>query len=288
MAISSLKYEILLESFGLSLKGEFVNNSEVNLLKNAVEDYWNKQPCNIKHSIKEIGTKEYFDEVEIRKYFVEPHILKFADFKKYTRKKVLEIGCGIGTDAINFARDGAIYTGLELSSSSLDICKSRFEVFDLKAKLLLGDAENLPPEIKSDGDYDLIYSFGVLHHTPSIENAFQQISKICKSGTEFKFMVYAKNSYKNALISQGLEQPEAQYGCPIANTYTREEITNLLFSHGFEVKTISQDHIFPYSIPEYKKYEYKKLPWFEIMPTELFQALEMELGWHLLITASKI
>lgn len=91
MARNSLKFEILLESFGLTLKGEFVNNSEVNLLKNAVEDYWNKQPCNIKHSIKEIGTKEYFDEVEIRKYFVEPHILEFADFKKYTGKRFLKL-----------------------------------------------------------------------------------------------------------------------------------------------------------------------------------------------------
>ena len=69
-----------------------------------VHDYWNARPCNIRHSTKPVGTREYFDEVEARKYFVESHIPGFADFERWRGKKVLEIGCGIGTDTINFAR----------------------------------------------------------------------------------------------------------------------------------------------------------------------------------------
>ena len=69
-----------------------------------IKNYWNNQPCNINHSSKEILSKEYFDEVEIKKYFVEPHIPKFAEFDKWKDKRVLEIGCGIGTDSINFAK----------------------------------------------------------------------------------------------------------------------------------------------------------------------------------------
>lgn len=69
-----------------------------------VAGYWNRRPCNIRHSTAEVGTKQYFEEVEARKYFVEPHIPKFADFSKWKGKKVLEIGCGIGTDTMNFAR----------------------------------------------------------------------------------------------------------------------------------------------------------------------------------------
>ena len=80
-----------------------------------VEQYWDTRPCNIRHSDKEVGTLEYFEEVEKRKYFVEPHIPTFADFQSWREKRVLEIGCGIGTDAINFAKNGAIYTGIELS-----------------------------------------------------------------------------------------------------------------------------------------------------------------------------
>ncbi len=80
-----------------------------------VKEYWNQRPCNIRHSTKPLGTKEYFDEVEARKYFVEPHIPRFAQFERWRGKKVLEIGCGIGTDTINFARHGADVTAIELS-----------------------------------------------------------------------------------------------------------------------------------------------------------------------------
>jgi len=69
---------------------------------NLVKSFWDKQPCNIKHSKKEIGSKDFFDEVEQKKLYVEPHIIDFTEFKNWKNKKVLEIGCGIGTAAINF------------------------------------------------------------------------------------------------------------------------------------------------------------------------------------------
>ena len=99
-------------------------------------------------------------------------------------------------------------------------------------------------------------------------------------------MLYAKNSWKNIMIDAGLDQPEAQSGCPIAFTYLPDEIPALLA--GFAVKKIDQRHIFPYVIEKYVKYEYEVQPWFKAMPAQMFQALERSLGWHLCIVGRPI
>jgi ubiquinone/menaquinone biosynthesis C-methylase UbiE len=249
-----------------------------------VAAYWNRQPCNLNHSTSTRGTKKYFDEVEQKKYKVEPHIPEFADFSKWSGKRVLEIGMGIGTDAINFARAGAVYTGIELSVESLNLARQRFELYNLTGKLLEGDVENLKQILKGEV-YDLVYSFGVLHHTTDIKKALREIYQVCHENSQVKLMLYAKNSWKNALIQSGLSQPEAQPDCPIANTYTREEIEALLKETNFLLTNFSQKHIFPYEISEYKKNNYIKESWFEVMPPEIFRALENHFGWHLLIDA---
>tara|TARA_Y100001968_G_scaffold283587_1_gene282332 strand:- start:988 stop:1761 length:774 start_codon:yes stop_codon:yes gene_type:complete len=247
-----------------------------------VEDYWDKQPCNSLHSKKEIGTKDYFEEVESRRYKVEPHIKNFVSFEKWNNKHVLEIGCGIGTEAINFAKFGAHYTGTDLSEESIKIAKMRFKVYNKKAKLFHGNSEELSNFLPIK-KYDLIYSFGVIHHSPYPKKIISEIKKYMHADTILQIMVYAKNSWKNFMIEVGLDQPEAQYGCPIANTYSKEEVIDLL--QGLKVLSIDQKHIFPYKINDYKQGKYNKEPWFESMPPEMFDVLQKKLGWHLLIKA---
>ncbi len=264
-----------------------------------VKKYWDGRPCNIKHSQSPFGTRQYFDEVEKRKYFVEPHIPEFAEFKKWAGKKVLEIGCGIGTDTINFAREGAYVSAMELSEKSLEITKKRAEVFGLadKIKFYCADAEELS-KVVSVEPYDLIYSFGVIHHTPHPEKAIEEIKKYTKPGTVVKIMVYYRFSWKVfwILFSYGkgafwklkkliAQYSEAQTGCPITYTYSKREARELL--RGFKIKDISVDHIFSYKISDYVKYKYTKVWYFRYLPKFIFSWLEKNFGWHLLITAVK-
>lgn len=260
---------------------------------NVVKKFWDDRPCNIRHSTKEIGTKPYFDDVERRKYFVEPHIPKFADFEKWKGKKVLEIGCGIGTDSINFAKAGAILTCVELSDVSLELTKKRFDVFGLTAKFYSANAEELSKIVPIES-YDLIYSFGVIHHTPNPSNVFNEIKKYANQNTVVKIMLYAKYSWKSIMffITQGYKfnfslnktiqyYAEAQLNCPVANVYTKNSLKELL--HDFNIIDAKKDHIFPYIIKDYVKYVYNKKIIFKLMPKWLFKWLESKLGWHYLI-----
>jgi SAM-dependent methyltransferase len=190
---------------------------------NEIESYWNTRPCNIKHSKAKEGTSQYFDEVSTRRYFVEPHIPGFTEFHKWSGKRILEIGCGMGTDAAEFAKAGALYTGLELSEKSLDFARKRFELFGLKGNFFHGDAENLSRIIPVE-EFDLVYSFGVIHHTRNPQAIIDQVPKFLGARSEFRLMLYAKQSWKAIMIAGGFDQPEAQAGCPVAFTFDRDDI----------------------------------------------------------------
>jgi 2-polyprenyl-3-methyl-5-hydroxy-6-metoxy-1,4-benzoquinol methylase len=264
-----------------------------------VQDYWNSRPCNIRHSTAPVGTKEYFDQVEARKYFVEYHIPAFAEFQRWRGKKVLEIGCGIGTDTINFARAGAQVTTVDLSEKSMELARTRAAVFGLEDRIRFypENAEQLSSFVPVE-PYDLIYSFGVIHHTPHPEAVLEQLRQYTRPGTTIKVMVYHRRSYKVGwiLLTEGKGQfwklsewvaknSEAQTGCPVTYTYTRREGRQLLERHGFRVTDVRVEHIFPYRIADYVQYRYVREWYFRWMPQSLFRFLERRLGWHLCLTA---
>jgi len=264
-----------------------------------VRDYWNARPCNIRHSPKPVGTREYFDEVEARKYLVEPHIPAFAEFEKWKGKKVLEIGCGIGTDTINFARNGAQVTAVDLTEKALEMTRKRAEVFGVadRVRAIQANAEQISESVPVES-YDLVYSFGVIHHTPSPERVLEEIRKYVTPSTTLKIMVYYRWSWKVLwiLFVYGKGQfwkldeliarySEAQTGCPVTYSYSRKSGRRLLEQHGFRVTDVSVDHIFSYNIPDYVAYRYRKVWYFRWIPKPLFRALERAFGWHLCLTA---
>lgn len=249
-----------------------------------VESYWNVQPCSVLHGKSEKGSLDYFDELTHRRYFVQPHIPAFAEFGKWRDKKVLEIGCGVGTDAEQFARYSADYTGVELSEASMNLAAERFRLNKLPGRFYKGNAENLEQILPPSAKYDLVYSFGVIHHTPDPKAVIRQAHYMMERGSQLRIMLYAENSYKAALIDAGLAQSEAQADCPIANRYTEQQIIDLLAPQ-FTVTRLVRDHIFPYQVEPYKNHEYVKEPWFQAMPDDVFRAMEVKLGWHWLIWA---
>lgn len=255
-------------------------------LKQKIEAYWNRQPCNVRHSQQELGTIEYFEEVSARRYYVEPHILDFAGFHKWQGRRVLEIGCGIGTDAEQFVRHGADYTGIDISKESIALCLQRFKVLGLHGKFFHTNLLEDSILLKEIGEFDLVYSYGVLHHSPNIDHHIAQIHKLVKPGGEFRFMVYAKNSWKYAMIQKGLDQFEAQAECPYAEAFTKDDIGQLLDGM-FEIERIRQDHCFMYNVPLYRQGQYQLEPWFEAMPPTMREAVREYLGWHLLVKARK-
>jgi 2-polyprenyl-3-methyl-5-hydroxy-6-metoxy-1,4-benzoquinol methylase len=265
----------------------------------AVRAYWNSRPCNIRHSTKPVGTREYYDEVEARKYFVEPHIPRFAEFERWNGKKVLEIGCGIGTDTINFARAGAQVTAVDLTEQSLEVARQRAKVFGLEHQIrfIQADAETLSETVPVE-PYDLVYSFGVIHHTPDPNRVLDEIRKYVTAESTVKIMVYNRWSWKVFWIlfvyGKGqfwkldrlvAEYSEAQTGCPVTYSCSRTEGRRWFESRGFRITDVMVDHIFPYAIAEYVQYRYQVVWYFRWMPKTLFRALERAFGWHLCLTA---
>ncbi len=248
-------------------------------LTNTIKTYWDKRPCNLRHSELPVGTKEYFDAVEHKRYKVEPHNWVFADFDAYKGKRVLEIGCGIGTDAVNFARAGADYTGCELSDVSLDLAKQRFDIYGLEGKFINGPAEDIS-KLVSGNKYDLIYSYGVIHHAEHPQSIINQLHKLLRIGGEIKIMLYATHSWKNMLIQAELAQPEAQAHCPVAHTYTKEQIHQMFSEFNCD---IDQDFVFPYKISSYKRGLYELEEHFAHMDTHTYSSMCKHLGWNLLI-----
>ena len=161
-------------------------------LKIRVHDFWQANPCGTKFVDGEIGSREFFDALERHRYRTEWHIPGVVNFPRWRDSDVLEVGCGLGTDAINFARRGARYTGVDLTEASVDLVRRRFELEGLDGDVRVADAELLP---FAEGSFDLVYSHGVLHHTPDTQRAISEVHRVLKPGGTAMIMLYHKNSY---------------------------------------------------------------------------------------------
>lgn len=172
-----------------------MNNSKLN---DEVQAYWEGGngygPCGTDAEI--VGehkkfSKEWFEAVETHRYEVEPFIHSIAQFTRHRGKKILEIGVGAGTDHLQWARAGADLYGVDLTEAAIETTRKRLEIYGLSSNLKRIDAEILPFE---DGYFDVVYSWGVIHHSEHPENIIKEIHRILKPGGAFHGMFYQRPS----------------------------------------------------------------------------------------------
>lgn len=208
-------------------------------LKESVRGYWEAKPCGSTLTTAAPGSKAFYDEVELSRYRLEPFIPEFAQFERWKNRAVLEVGVGLGTDFVRFARAGAKLHGIDLTEQSVELVRRRLALEGLEANLGVADAEQLP---FPDESFDLVYSWGVLHHTPNTDRALTEVRRVLRVGGEARIMLYSRRSWValgawaryavakgrpwrsfGSVISEHMESPGTK-------AYTRREI-EAMFAH---------------------------------------------------------
>lgn len=159
-------------------------------LKQKVHDFWNSESCGEKLYLPGSDEAGYLSQMAAR-YKLEPYIKTFAKFEQACDLDVLEIGVGLGADHQCFAQAGARLTGIDLTERAIDHTRKRLSLFGLKSNLRVSDAETLPFANES---FDLVYSWGVVHHSPDTPCAIEEIRRVLRSGGRTKIMIYNRYS----------------------------------------------------------------------------------------------
>ena len=151
-----------------------------------VHDFWNQAACGEKLLLPSFDV-DGFKAQSAERYRLEPYIVEFADFAGVQGLSVLEIGLGLGADHEQFAQAGARLHGIDITPRAVDITRLRLQLQQLTSNLRVGDAEALP---FADETFELVYSWGVIHHSPDTANAAREILRVLKPGGRFRVMVY--------------------------------------------------------------------------------------------------
>lgn len=210
-------------------------------------DYWQAEPCGTAYASSAPGTRAYYDEIETARYRLEPFIHSFADFSKWNGKRVLEVGFGAGTDFVNFARAGAVLTGIDLTPAGAEHARQRLALEGLEADVHVGSGEALPFD---DGAFDLVYSWGVIHHAELPERVVREVRRVLAPSGEARVMLYGRHSWvayrlwlRHALVTgrpwRSLAQVIAAHmESPGTKAYTPREIDIMFRAAGFDAVEI--------------------------------------------------
>ena len=283
--------------------------------------FWTGYQPGFRFSRHPQGSPEFFREVEDHRYDLEPHILEMVRFEDWCGCDVLDAGCGIATDGVRFGRAGARYTGLDESPSALELARRRFAAEGLDARFVSGSVSSLP---FPDASFDLVYSYGVIHHTPETMRAVEEFHRVLRPGGTALVMLYHRSSLNYhvniMLLRRSLVGLLAVPGMVPLVARATGEPPELLEAH----RALLQEHGLAYLRPElflsnntdgpgnplskvFKREQAAQMfadfadvrtdvrylnlrVWPEgdrLAATSLARRLERRFGWHLLVTAVK-
>ena len=173
-----------------------MNSATAIELKHSVRRHWEQEPCGTRGA-DVASRKAYFASIEQHRYDVEPYIPAFADFGAARGRRVLEIGVGAGTDHVNWLRAGARAVGIDLTRAGAGLTRERAALEGLRADAFVADAEALPFRSAA---FDIVYSYGVLHHTPDTSRAIDEVHRILRPGGVAKVMIYHRPSIVGVML----------------------------------------------------------------------------------------
>jgi ubiquinone/menaquinone biosynthesis C-methylase UbiE len=159
--------------------------------------FWTEYQPGFRAARSPVGTRAFFEEVTAQRSIREPHIPDVVGFHRWAGRTVLEAGCGIGTDGARFAAAGARYTGLDFSTSALDLARTRFRLDGFPGRFVQGSVTALP---FATGTFDLVFSHGVVHHVRDTEAAIREFHRVLKPGGTALVMVYHRRSFNYLTI----------------------------------------------------------------------------------------
>jgi ubiquinone/menaquinone biosynthesis C-methylase UbiE len=209
-------------------------------LKGEVREFWNSDPCGTRYLD---GSDDFEAHARVR-YALEPYIPEFAQFASSRGLKVLEVGVGMGADYMEWLKAGAKAVGVDLSESSLAKARQRCETAGYRPDLRVADAEHLPFE---DETFDIVYSYGVMHHSPDTRQCLREAWRVLKPGGHARIMLYHHPSLTGLMlwlrygIFRGKSLRQAVYDClesPGTKAYTQSEARDMMT--GFENITMRQ------------------------------------------------
>ena len=265
-------------------------------LKRDVKTHWSDETCGTR-GLDPADRKAFFENLETERYRLEPHIPGFARWERGTKKRVLEIGVGAGTDHIQGARAGAKLTGIDLTPEAVALTKERLSMEGFEPDVHEADAENLP---FPDDHFDIVYSHGVLHHSPDTERCIAHVHRVLKPGGTALIMVYnlrswtAWNLWALHCLAKGRPWKSARwavYNClesPGTKAYTRREIYELMKDfrlESLESRFLGGDLLHMRASEKYQGAFHQMV--FRLYPRPIVRALGPRFGLAWLIEATK-